>query len=236
MNTSPEIVVSQTKNNPVPLVVESVDALKNFNIMPLIYPSGASGEFLASALVQTMPRMTLTRYTWYNTNESRANFYDVFSKLLNGGHQVIDDKEIINATNMFFYVNGNHLRDFNIALVHPQPTSSIDWLLRHLRDSYVLEIIIHKPRSRRFSVLAANAKINYPGRIPININKHRQSQSYFEGPNHLRVEWEDFLLTDVEGQFHRMEEFFGTTGDLKLYKELVTDYWARNQSLIDQLA
>jgi hypothetical protein len=232
MNTSPEIAVRQTKKNPVPLVVESVDALKNFNIMPLIYPPGASGDFLASALVQTMTRITLTRYTWYNDNESRANFYDAFNKLLNGGHQVIDDEEIINEVNMFFYVNGNHLRDFNIALVHPMPTSSIDWVLAHLRDSHVLEITTHKPKSQRFSVLAGNAKIHYPGRKPIKVSKHKQS--YFEGPNHLRVEWEDFLLTDVEGQFHRMEEFFGNTGDLVLYKELVTDYRARNQSLIDQ--
>jgi hypothetical protein len=233
MNTSPEIVVRQTKKNPVPLVVESVDALKNFNIMPLIYPCGGSGEFLASALVQTIPRITLTRHAWYNNNESRVNFYDVFNKLLNGGHHVIDDEEIINEVNMFFYVNGNHLKDFNIALVHPLPPSSVDWLLQYLKDSYVLEITVHKPRSRRFRILAANAKISYLGRNPIDSN-NRYSQSWFEGPNHLRVEWEDFLLTDVEGQFHRMEEFFGTTGDLALYKELVTDYRTRNQSLIDQ--
>lgn len=232
MSTSPETVVLRTKKNPVPLVVESIDALKNFNIMPLIYPGGASGEFLASALVQTMPRMTLTRYTWYNNNETRANFYDVFNKLLNGGHQVIDNEEIINEVNMFFYVNGNHLRDFNIALVHPVPNSSIDWLLKHLQNSYVLEITTHQAISRRFRTLAANAKISYPGRKPIDGSRY--TQSWFEGPNHLQVEWEDLLLTDVEGQFHRMEEFFGNTGDLKLYKELVTDYVARNQSLIDQ--
>ena len=232
MNTSPEIVVRQTKKNPVPLVVESVDALKNFNIMPLIYPGGASGEFLASALVQTMPTITLTRYAWYNNNESRANCYEVFNKLLNGGHQVIDNEEIINEVNMFFYVNGNHLKDFNIALVHPVPPSSINWLLEYLKDSWVLEITTFKSRSQRFRTLAANAKISYPGRKPINGVGY--TQSWFKGPNHLQVEWEDFLLTDIEGQFHRMEEFFGATGDLALYKELVTDYQARNQSLIDQ--
>jgi hypothetical protein len=232
MNTSPEIVVRQTKKNPVPFVVESVHALKNFNVMPLIYPSGASGEFLAGALVQTMPRMTLTRHTWHNNDESRANFYDVFNKLLNGGHQVIHNEEIINEVNMFLYVNGNHLQDFNIALVHPDPTSSIDWLLQYLKESWVLEITTCNTRSQRFRTLAANTKISRPERYPVDGADY--TQSWFEGPNHLRVEWEDFLLTDVEGQFHRMEEFFGTTGDLVLYKELVTDYRARNQPLIDQ--
>lgn len=234
MNTSPEISVARTKKNPVPLVVENVDVLKNFNIMPLIYPGGASGEFLASALVQTMPRMTLTRHTWYSNNESRANFYDAFNKLLNGGHNIIDNEEIINEVNMFFYVNGNHLRDFNIALVHPTPRSSIEWLSKYLKDSHILEITTHKPRSKKFRTLAANAKISYPGRKPIDGSSY--SSSWFFGSHHLQVEWEDLLLTDVEGQFRRMEEFFGNTGDFVLYKELVTDYVARNQSLIDQSA
>lgn len=236
MNTSPETSVRQTKKNPVPLVIESVDALKNFNIMPLIYPGGASGEFLASALVQTMPKMTLTRYTWYNNNQSRANFYDAFNKLLNGGHTIIDNEEIINEVNMFFYVNGNHLRDFNIALVHPTPYSSIEWLSTYLKDSRTLEITTKTPRSKRFRAAAANAKIIYPGRVPIDSNGSRYSESFFDGPNHLQMEWEDIFLNDIEGQFRRMETFFGDTGDYRLYKELVTDYIARNQSLIDQSA
>lgn len=233
MNTSPETTVLRTKKNPVPLVVESVDALKNFNIMPLVYPGGASGEFLASALVQTMPRMTLTRHTWYHNNESRANFYDVFNKLLNGGHNIIDNEEIINEVNMFFYIN--HTKDFNIALVHPDPISSIEWLRKYLPEAHTLEITTRRPLSQKFRIAAANAKINYPGRVPVTPVEGRwYTTSGFAGPNHLQIEWEDLLLQDVEGQFRRMEEFFGNTGDLALYKELVTDYRARNQSLIDQ--
>jgi hypothetical protein len=236
MNTLPQSnQVERTKKNPVPLVVKNVDVLKDFNIMPLIYPGGASGEFLASALVQTMPRMTLTRHTWYHDKKNRANFYDAFNKLLNGGYNIIDNEEIINEVNMFFYVNGNHIKDFNVALVHPNPVGRIEWLSKYLPSAHALEITTKRFVSQKFRTLAANAKINYPGRVPITPMESRwYHTSGFTGPNHLQVEWEDFLIKDVEGQFHRMEEFFGNTGDLVLYKELVTDYRARNQSLIDQ--
>lgn len=236
MNTLPQSnQIEKTKKNPVPLVVKNVEVLKDFNIMPLVYPGGASGEFLASALIQTIPSMTLTRHTWYHDIENRANFYDVFNKLLNGGHNIVDNEEIINEVNMFFYVNGNHVKDFNIALVHPNPTSSIEWLSKYLPSAHTLEITTGRLVSQKFRNLAANAKINYPGRVPITPTETRQyCTSGFTGPNHLQVEWEDLLIKDVEGQFRRMEEFFNTTGDLVLYKELVTDYQARNQSLIDQ--
>lgn len=225
---------SQKKKNQVPVVISDINDLKDFNIMPLIYPGGASGEFFASALSQTMPRVTLSRSSFYDNIPNRVNFYDIFNKHLGGGHLDIDNETILDEVNMFYYVNSGTIKDFNIALVHPQPPGSISWLLENLRNSYTLEIITKNLRSRRFRTLATNMKVNFPDRPFIDGSRYVLSE--FSGPHHLRLEWEELLLTDVEGQFRKVEEFLDDTGDFKLYKELVTEYVARNQSLIDQSA
>ena len=101
----------------------------------------------------------------------------------------------------------------------------------------MVEIVVHKPKSKIFRRLAANAKIPKEFLVPGRTYDYDSypAESSYHAKKHTRIEWEDIILNSPEEQFLRITEFLNVVGDTVIFKQLVTDYCQRNQELLKEL-
>lgn len=212
-------------------MIHNIEEITNLPIVVVLYTAGSSGEFLAHALTQSFDQITKTYQFWETKN--RCKYFDIFDRNLNSGFDSIDHNEIIQKVNLYLEKN-QPTNTINVATAHPQP-SSISFLWEFLRYSSIIEITVNQPRSKKFLGLAGNNKITdvSPGSLKDIMKIPGQIEVTF--PNHLKVEWEDIMLTNTDKAFDNISQFLNLQGNSSKFVEFVDDYKNRNADLITLL-
>lgn len=209
--------------------------IEDLNQLPLIlimYHSGSSGEFFAHALSQCLETVTHPAVTW--ENQSRCKFGDFFGRSLNGGSTVIDNNIMLDRIKLFFE-DAVEVKQHHIGLSHPYPPSSIEFIKQYLSDIPVIEITITSEISRKFKFYAANAKIPASSRSYVPTTELLPSfqwPSVYQAHKQLSVEWADLIILDPAGEFNRIKQFLGITGNTDKFVSMIKDYRERNIDLL----
>ena len=211
-------------------MINSVAELNSQPAVILLYPSGASGEFIAQALSESIPAFAKTEAHWENT--SRVIYSDFLGRSLNSGDKIIDpEKTVARANSYLETATTGH----KIILAHPH-TATGKFITEYLPDIPIVEVTIFNDRSRRFSKAAAENKIPAVAVAGQTINYDtRPAVSSLRTRFQLYVEWENLLLTHSEYEFNRITEFLSVTGDSEHFKQMVKEYLERNRELIEAL-
>lgn len=196
----------------------------------ILYPAGASGEFLASALSQSFD--CINESTWHWENFNRCKYFDLFDRALNSGFTNITKQDLDNGVERYI----NKATDqslIHIGLCHPNP-ASLNIISSYLLSVPILEITTHSNKSKYFRYLAATQKIEVKEMAPAGAF-YNYSDSKVKCSRHLKIEWSNLLLDDTTNQFKQIEYFIGNVGNLKKFQELVDEYITRNQLILDSL-
>lgn len=196
-----------------------------------MYPSGASGEFIAQALSNSIDSFAKTPSHWENDN--RVIYADLLGRSLNSGDLVIDIDKVISRANWFLELATPGQA---VILAHSEATTK-NFIPKYLPDLPVVEIVIHQPKSKMFRRLAANAKIPKEFLVPGRTYDYDSypAESSYHAKKHIRIEWEDIILNNPEEQFLKITEFLNVIGDSTNFNQLVTDYCQRNQTILEEL-
>jgi hypothetical protein len=208
-------------------MVSSLDEIKKYNILFLLYPSGSSGEFLAYALSKCIDTIANPPGEWENT--SRMKFADCLGRSLNAQDVEPDAQTVVDRFNLHLESTDVSNNRISVALVHAH-TTGVDYITTQFSHAPVIEITTTDFKSQQFRDLAATEKIG-----PSNRNCFYHTQSDLNVPRHLRVNWSDLFLHDAEAQFDQITNFLNVSGDRAKFLELVKNYLARNQHLVEQL-
>ena len=99
-------------------MLNSIEDLNNYPAVIILYPSGASGEFIAQALSESIDSIAKTHSHWENNN--RVIYADFLGRSLNSGDRIIELDKVIDRANWFLETATPGL---SIILAHPeQPT------------------------------------------------------------------------------------------------------------------
>jgi hypothetical protein len=212
-------------------IIRSIDELNNYPAVILMYQSGASGEFLASAFAEAIPAFARGPYNTY-ANGTAISYGDFLGHALKSGYTTIDvDTVIANANFYLDRVAGAR----HIILAHP---ASSNFIKCHLPSLPVIEISTVTPKSNEFASLAAFKKIPKEWANPLGTVARRRTRASVSGhtaEKHLLVEWEDLFLTQREHIFKQVTGFLNESGDFIKFNDLVTDYLQRNQEILDAI-
>jgi hypothetical protein len=207
--------------------VDYIKSLEDLNKQPafiILYSSGASGEFLAVALTDSIT--TIAQPEVSTCDSGRTIYREFFAHELKKGTWGINETELIYraniARNLF---KGEHY----IILAHPRG-DSLEFLKKYLTNIPLIEITMNNPVSYKFSARAAVAKIQ--SGTPLEYYNLRPPVSGYQHPKHLQVEWSDLILAHPGKTFDRIQNFIGLTGDRSIFEQRVTEYCERNQDLI----
>jgi hypothetical protein len=214
-------------------MIDSVEDLNQLPILLLLYPSGSSGEFLAYALSESFPAITDADQHW--ENHSRCKYTDLFNRQLNSGLREINNNDVVAGVNSF--LSKNDLSEIHVGLLHPKKPS-VDFVKKYLPHAPIIEIVTHQLKSKKFRHTASFGKIpHYNDSDVERYNKEWDThyglynQCHYNGERHLRIEWEDILLTRVSEMFNLIEQFVGKRGDIDKFKSMIDDYLLRNQEI-----
>jgi hypothetical protein len=122
---------------------DSIDQIKNLPIILIMYPAGASGEFLATALTESFPNIAKTNA--YQEGPNRFKYLDVFDRILTSGINFNKD-DIIAGINNFFYQN-NTQDQIMLGLAHPNMFNK-QFIHNHLSMLPVIEITTKNEQSK----------------------------------------------------------------------------------------
>lgn len=210
--------------------MKSIEELKDQSVAVLVYPSGASGEFLGYAITESFPAFTKTHQHWENV--SRCKFFDYFDRCLTSGLDPVDANNVVRGINL--YQSKNTLADISLGLCHiDQP--SLGFLRQWGNNLPTIEIVTRKHLSKSFRVLAEQSKISAADRAGKQTGSYDYEHSYYQCPDHLQIEWSDILLTDTVDAFEAIENFLGTTGSVGQFQSMVADYLKRNAKIFAEL-
>jgi hypothetical protein len=202
-------------------------AVNELNSCPaaiIVYSSGASGEFIAWALGQSVPVVADIDAKWENNN--RIIYMDFLRRNLNSGLNELNHQAILDCANRFVSkVTG----DFYLIIAHPTD-SSLSFIQQHLPAIPLIEITLVDPVSMNFSKRAAVGKIHKG--VTKNSYDDRPSTIPYSAQRHLQVEWKDIILSNTAHEFERITNFLGLTGSAARFVELVDDYVKRNQEYL----
>lgn len=221
--------------------VLSIDEIAQYPITILLYPAGASGEFLAWALSESLTGFTKPHCEW--ENHSRCKYSDVLGRSLNGGNNPILEHKVIERFNT--YVKNNQLGSQHLALCHTDRVS-LEFVQRYFSQCAIIEITTTTTASLTFRYNSqskiTDQDIENAGRqrdehyfscpdLATFLNKHKPATLTFSQP-HLKVEWERVILTDTANEFERIAEFVNCAGSADTFQSMVTDYALRNNIAI----
>ena len=116
---------------------------------------------------------------------------------------------------------------------HPR-NSSIAFLQEHLISATIIEIATNNFVSKKFIANAAKTKITQHVIDTKNLNR-LPGQIADKFPNHLVIEWEDFILNKTESVFYKISDFIQKSGSVDTFCDCVADYKKRNADLIQTL-
>jgi hypothetical protein len=203
--------------------------LEQVNALLVIYPAGASGEFLSAAMSESFPCISKSTWNWEDHN--RCKFFDLFDRHLNSGFSTITEKCMLSGIEKYMSQCDNPFL-LHIGMCHPNPYS-LKFVSENLPFIPVLEIVTFNKKSKKFRFEAANQKIKNKSICFSTVEKYNSCN--YQTNNHLKIEWSDLFLDDVENQFKKIEKFIGHNGNVKKFKILVNDYLTRNVSTISLL-
>lgn len=206
-------------------MLSKVNDLENYPAAIIVYPSGASGEFIAWALGKSIPQIAKVDAKWEDDN--RVIYMDFLGRNLNSGLEQLDNQKIIDhANNFILRTSGN----FYLIIAHPTE-SSLNFIQQYLPKLPLIEITLLDPYSMEFSKRAAVGKIHKG--TTNNTYKDRQGAMSYCAQQHLRVEWKDIILSNTIQEFDRITNFLGLEGSADNFVELVNDYVKRNQEYLN---
>ena len=197
---------------------DSIDQIKNLPIVLIMYPAGASGEFLATALTESFPNIAKTNA--HQEGPNRFKYLDVFDRTLTSGIDFNKD-DIIAGINNFLYQN-NPQGQIMLGLAHPTMFNK-QFIFNYLSMLPVIEITTKNEKSKKFMVKALGAKITH--KVISDIQKrifYQYKESYISNKDILKIEWEELFLSDTTNQFTRIEEFLKLTGSVEEFRSLVS--------------
>lgn len=203
--------------------------LAQINGLLIVYPSGASGEFLSAALSESFS--CIGKSSWHWEDHNRCKFFDLFDRHLNSGFDVILKEKVSAGVEKYLSQCSDPLL-LHIGLCHPHK-ASLKFVSENLPFVPVLEIVTLNQKSKNFRFVAANQKIKNKF-VNLSTVKNYNSCTY-QAKNHLRIEWSDLFLDDVEGQFEKIEKFISHKGNVEKFKILIADYLDRNSSTTNLL-
>ena len=92
--------------------------LEEVNALIIIYPSGASGEFLSAALSESFPGISNSNWHW--EDHCRCKFFDLFDRHLNSGFSIILTEHVLTGVKKYLNQCSDPLL-LHIGICHPQP-------------------------------------------------------------------------------------------------------------------
>jgi hypothetical protein len=205
----------------------TVDELNNCPASIIVYPSGASGEFIAWALGQSVPAIADINAEWENNN--RIIYMDFLGRNLNSGFDELNPQAILDCANRFV---SRVTSDFYLIIAHPTD-SSLAFIQQHLSNLPMIEITLKDPYSMEFSKRAAVGKIHKG--TTANTYQDRPGTISYCAQRHLQVEWKDIILTNPRQEFERILKFLGLQGSADRFAFLVDDYVSRNQKYLNEV-
>jgi len=230
-------------------MIDSVDDLKQYSLVLLLYSTGASGEFVASALTHSMPDFARTQEQWISHN--RKTFADALGKTLNGGWHDIKTQDVVQRFNSYLEQIDNTPTVQHLTLAHPDP-ASLDFIQKYLDHVPTVEIVTNNPVSIKFRNISRN-KVSYDDYVTGGDNQHNNAldpEQYkffqndqtlnprsidYRAQQHLCVEWQDLMLTDTTKTFNAICEFLNCEGSVKIFRSMVEEYLDRNQDILNQI-
>jgi hypothetical protein len=212
-------------------MINSVEELNQQPAVILLYPSGASGEFVAGALSESIPDFAKTQIEFENIN--RVKYLDFLGRSLNSGDDPLDHQLIVDRANIFL----NQCTPGQYLILAHGDRPAVDFIHAYLSCIPVIEIVIHKAKSKLFRQLAATEK------IPKEFKRANRDYDYSKMPSstretfhrHITVEWEDLLLTNTDQEYAKIVQFLNTSGSVDVFKTLLSEYLIRNQDYITQI-
>jgi hypothetical protein len=210
--------------------MNSIEELEDQSVAVLLYPSGASGEFLGYALTESFAAFTKTHQHWENV--SRCKFFDYFNRCLTSGLDPVPPAEVIAGIQLYY--SKNTIADISMGLSHIDKPS-LNFLKQYCNNLPTIEIVTRKEISKRFRVIAANSKISAEDRQGKDNESWTYEHSYYRCNNQLQVEWADLLLTDTVNTFKEIENFLGLQGSVNKFTDMVADYLERNKKIFSDL-
>jgi hypothetical protein len=226
--------------------IKSFEDIKQFSIIILLYQTGSSGEFIATALSQTLNNFA--KGIFNKKSEDRWDFQDAFWKSLNGGWSNIDPDDVISRFRLYLNDKSNVTETTHIALAHPLG-ASLKFIKQYLYECPVIEIITKNKLSFDFMNAAKN-KVSLEDftsaadRLSASdiekemfkstfYNLQVKKESGYMADKHLKIEWQD-LMFDTAKSYRSIEQFLNCQGSVEKFQLLVNDYLLKNKSIIDQ--
>jgi hypothetical protein len=211
-------------------MIHTIQEITELPMIVVLYRAGASGEFLSHAITQSFDSITKTAQFWENNN--RCKYFDLFDRNLNSGFDCVDHNELIRGVNLYLDQN-KPTNTTHIAVSHPRDCN-IAFLQEHLISTPIIEIATNNPVSKKFIANAAKTKINQHQIDLKNLNR-QPGQIADKFPNHLVIEWEDFILNKTESVFYKISDFIQKSGSVDTFCDCVADYKKRNANLLQTL-
>jgi hypothetical protein len=230
-------------------MINSIDDLKKYSLVVMLYSTGASGEFIASALVQSIPAFAKTREQWIS--ENRKTFADALGKTLNGGWHDINRTDVVQRFNSYLEQSIAEPDSKHLILAHPDP-ASLEFIQSYLNHVPTIEIVTNNPVSIKFRNISRN-KVSYLDYVTGGDNKNNntltleQYKSFqndltlnpklidYRAQQHLSVEWQHLMITDTAKTFNEICEFLNCQGSIKTFRLMVEEYLDRNQDILNQI-
>jgi hypothetical protein len=209
-------------------MIQDIKDLQSYNIVFLIYPSGASGEFLGYACMSSFENFAATNIHWENS--SRMKFADCLGRSLNGADEVVQESLLLERFNQYCVMHNVDKKQTAVALVHPQK-KILEWLQQWFSHAPMIEITTHTTKSQKFRDLAATEKIG-----PKIRNTHLYYDCGKQFDRHLKIEWQSLFLDSTDVEFQRLCGFLGHAGDFDQFNSLLQDYLKRNQHILDAIS
>jgi hypothetical protein len=210
--------------------IDYVTSLEELDSQPafiILYPSGLSGEFLASALTDSID--SIAKPTVEHKETGRTVYREFFNHALKN-----DSRICINTDELIYRVNvarnlfkGDHY----VILAHPNDMS-IKFINQYLNNRPLIEITMNNLISRKFAAKAAIAKIQ--SGVPLEGYLSRQPVANYQHFRHLQIEWTDLILDRPGEIFDVVQHFVGLSGDRARFEQAVMAYRKRNQDLIKE--
>ena len=212
-------------------MIKTFNEIYNVPVVILMYPPGASGEFVACALSESIP--AITRSTWHTENDHRYKYFDAFDRFLSTPSK-FDPDNFVNGMNLYF-AQTRSVGEINLALAHPS-TSGVTQLEfeKYFSSFPLLQITVKNKKSKEFAAHASQLKIFNTEKRSSFVNTSTWiTPSKFK--NYLSVEWEDLFLNNTDQSFKMIEDFLNTTGSLQTFKMMINVYLSNNKLILDKI-
>jgi hypothetical protein len=212
----------------------TIEMIKNLPSVIILYPAGASGEFIAYALTNCIGGTTQTETHWEDGN--RCKYFDLYDRCLNSGFDSITTDMVIESVDRFSQLlDRNIFNTISFGLAHPRD-SSLAFINQYLSNVPIIQIVVNNTKSKMFVTMAAHHKIHKTNILSVENCKNRTryiNTNQYHGPNPIiKVEWEDMLLTNTEETFSTIEKFLNVSGNVTKFQELVETYIEKNNNIL----